>query len=28
MFFEEDDQALLDLERLSETIAAPLPAES
>jgi len=28
MFFEEGGQAVLDLERLNETIAAPLPAES
>jgi len=27
MFFEEGSQAVLDLERLNETIAAPLPAE-
>jgi hypothetical protein len=25
MFFEEGSQAVLDLERLNETIAAPLP---
>jgi hypothetical protein len=27
MFFEEGSQALLDLDRLNQTIAAPLPAE-
>jgi inward rectifier potassium channel len=28
MFFEEGSQAVLDLDRLNETIAAPLPAEA
>lgn len=28
MFFEEGTQAILDLERLNDTIAAPLPAEA
>ncbi len=28
MFFEEGSQAVLDLERLNHTVAAPLPAES
>lgn len=28
MFFEEGNQAVLDLERLSDTVAAPLPAQA